>query len=97
MQGTAKPPCVGATRQTAAKTGATVGVTSSKLTACARWVSTAHAKKMLWSPVMKNLCRMQVMAPPVGSRPPLRWARGPLSVPWIRGTPCYKVKTLCRQ
>jgi hypothetical protein len=46
MRGTTEPPCVGATRRSTAKTGTTIGVASSKLTACARWVSTARAKKM---------------------------------------------------
>jgi hypothetical protein len=58
MRGMAKLPCVGATRQSAAKTGTTVGVTSSKLTACARWVSTAHAKKMPRSLIMQSLRRI---------------------------------------
>jgi hypothetical protein len=34
-------------------------------------------------------------APPAGSHPPLRRARGPLSVPWIRGTPYYGMKARC--
>jgi hypothetical protein len=38
----------------------------------------------------------QTLAPPVGSFPPLRRARGPLSVPWIRGTPYYNMKTRCK-
>jgi hypothetical protein len=33
------------------------------------------------------------LAPPVDSHPPLRRARGPLSVPWIRGTLFYSMKT----
>jgi hypothetical protein len=37
----------------------------------------------------------QTLAPPVGSYPPLRRAQGPLSVPWIRGTPYYSMKTRC--
>jgi hypothetical protein len=35
----------------------------------------------------------QILAPPAGSHPPLRWARGPLSVPRIRGTLFYSMKT----
>jgi hypothetical protein len=34
----------------------------------------------------------QALAPPTGSYPPLRRARGPLSVPWNRGTPYYRMK-----
>ena len=50
----------GATRQSAAKTGATVGVTSSKLTACAHSVSTARAKKMAQFLIMQSLHRKRV-------------------------------------
>jgi hypothetical protein len=72
-------------------------VTSSRLTAYARWVNTSRAKKMPRSPVMLCLRRIRVLAPPAGSHPPLRWVRGPLSVPRNRGTPCYKVKALGQQ
>jgi hypothetical protein len=46
MRGATKPPCVGATRRSTAKTDTTVGVASSELATCARWVSVACAKKM---------------------------------------------------
>jgi hypothetical protein len=36
----------------------------------------------------------QTLAPPIGSHPPLRQARGPLLVPRIRGTLFYSMKTL---
>jgi hypothetical protein len=35
------------------------------------------------------------LAPPAGSYPPLRRARGPLSVPWKWGTRYYSMKVLC--
>jgi hypothetical protein len=79
--GAAKPPCVGATHQSAEKMGTTVGVTNDRLTACARWVNTARAKEVPRSLAMLCLHKIQVLAPPAGSHPPLRWARGPLSVP----------------
>ena len=44
--GVTEPPCVGATRWSTAKTDTTVGVASSELAKCARWVNVARAKKM---------------------------------------------------
>ena len=41
-----------------------------------RWVNTARAKEMPRSPAMLCLHKMQVLAPPAGSHPPLRWTRG---------------------
>jgi hypothetical protein len=71
----------GATHQSAEKTGTMVGVTDGRLTACARWVNTTHAKEMPRSPATLGLHKIQILAPPAGSHPPLRWARGPLSIP----------------
>jgi hypothetical protein len=33
-----------------------------------------------------------MLAPPMGSLPPARWARGPLSIPCRPGTPAYKLQ-----
>jgi hypothetical protein len=38
----------------------------------------------------------KMLTPPGGSQPPLRWARGPLSVPYRSGTPTYKLKVRIR-
>jgi hypothetical protein len=38
----------------------------------------------------------KILAPPAGSRPLLRWAQGPLSVPCRPGTPAYKIQTTVR-
>jgi hypothetical protein len=46
MWGATEPPCMGATRRSTVKTGTTVGVASSELATCTRWVSVARAKKM---------------------------------------------------
>jgi hypothetical protein len=37
------------------------------------------------------------LAPPTGSQPPLRWARGPLSVPYKPGTPAYRLQVKIRR
>jgi hypothetical protein len=40
--------------------------------------------------VPKSSAGKEMLAPPVGSLPLLRWARVPLSVPCRPGTPAYK-------
>jgi hypothetical protein len=45
------------------------------------WCVSRRAKMAPQSPVMPCWREVQVLAPPAGSHPPLRWARGPLSVP----------------
>jgi hypothetical protein len=37
-----------------------------------------------------------MLAPPAGSQPPPRWARGPLSVPCRSGTPAYRLQVKTR-
>jgi hypothetical protein len=54
--------------QSATGTDVAVGMTEGELTACT-------------SPVIPCRRKIQVLDPPVGSYPPLRWARGPLLVP----------------
>jgi hypothetical protein len=58
----------GATGQSAAGTDVAVGVTKGGLAV----ITSASARKQRAN---------QALAPPAGSYPPLRWARGPLSVP----------------
>jgi hypothetical protein len=48
MRGATEPPCLGATRQSTAKTDTTVGVASIELATCARGVSVVRAEKMPW-------------------------------------------------
>jgi hypothetical protein len=64
----AKPSSAEVTGQSAAGTGVEVGVTEGGLAL----IMSASAQKQHAD---------QALAPPAGSFPPLRWARGPLSVP----------------
>jgi hypothetical protein len=56
--GTTKPPCVGATHQSAAKMGRAVGKTDGRLAACAHRVNTARAKEAPQSPAI--LCLRKI-------------------------------------
>jgi hypothetical protein len=78
--------------QSAAGTGASVDVTNGRLVASARRVNAVRTEEAPQSLVMPSRRKVQALAPPAGSYPPLRRARGPLPVPWIRGTPYYCIK-----
>jgi hypothetical protein len=78
-RGPTKPPGAGATYLPAAGTNVAGGVTGGGLAAA----TSASARKWHVN---------QALAPPTGLQPPLRRARGPLSVPWNRGTPYYSKK-----
>jgi hypothetical protein len=81
-RGPAKPSSAEVTGQSTTGTGVAVGVTEGGLAL----IMSASAQKQHVN---------QALALPAGSFPPLRRARGPLSVPWIRGTPYYSVKARC--
>jgi hypothetical protein len=44
----------------------------------------------IWT--LERLCGERILAPPAGSQPLLRLARGPLLVPYKPGTPAYKLE-----
>jgi hypothetical protein len=82
--GPAKASSAEVTGQSAAGTDVAVGVFEDGLAV----ISPASAQN---SAPIDN----PALAPPAGSYPPLRRARGPLSVPWNRGIHYYSMKVRC--